>query len=80
MGRVAEMGCMACGAPACVHHVHSDGMKRITRSHRRVVGLCDWHHQNGPDAVHKIGHARFTELFGIDLLQVADRLWENRDG
>lgn len=80
MAWVAARGCLVCGAEAEVHHVHSDGMKRIAKSHWRVVPLCPDHHRNGPDAVHRIGHARFTELFYFDLLEVADELWEASDG
>lgn len=75
--RVAALGCIVdgCPEPANIHHVTSDGMKRIARSHARVVNLCRTHHQDGPCAVHQIGHARFTEISGIDLLAEADRLW-----
>ena len=76
--RVAALGCVVdgCSNPANIHHVTSDGMKRIARSHTRVVNLCKNHHQDGPCAVHRVGHARFTETFGIDLLETAERLWE----
>lgn len=82
LGRVASLGCVVqgCNQAPQVHHVHSDGMKRIARSPRRVVGLCLEHHTVGPCAVHRIGHARFTEIFGIDLLETADRLWRETDG
>lgn len=75
MANVAAMGCLVCQAPAEVHHVHSDGMKRITRSHQRVVPLCPNHHRSGPEAVHVLGHAGFTRVHGLDLLAVAERLW-----
>lgn len=81
--RVSEMGCLVCGRPATIHHVTSDGHKRIARSHRRVVPLCPVHHQiqHGPrESVEALGHAGFTATYGIDLLAVADRLWETRDG
>lgn len=76
MDRIAKMPCLVCGAAAQVHHVVSDGYKRITKSHKRVTPLCSNHHSTGPAAVHRIGHARFTEIFGIDLLATADQLWE----
>lgn len=79
MGRIAAMGCIVCGAPAEVHHVHSDGMKRLSRSHRRVAPLCSLHHRIGEDAVHKLGHEGFTERHGVDLLAEADRLWQEHD-
>ncbi len=84
MSAVAQMPCLVgreCGGRTEVHHVHSDGLKRITRSHRRVVPLCGvGHHRLGPDAVHQIGHGGFLAVHGIDLLAVSDQLWEMRDG
>lgn len=81
LDRVAAMPCLipGCNNPANVHHVVSDGMKRLTRTHERVTPLCETHHQSGPTAVHRVGHARFTEIFGIDLLAVADQLWSESD-
>jgi hypothetical protein len=75
MERVAGMGCTICGGWAEVHHVVSDGFKRLSRDHRRVVPLCGNAHRNGRDAVHRIGHAAFNALHGVDLLATADRLW-----
>lgn len=40
----------------------------------RVVPLCPECHQNGPNAVHKIGHAKFNALYGVDLLAEAEKL------
>lgn len=80
MDRVAEMGCLVCGADAEVHHVHSDGYQRLTKTNRRVAPLCPWHHRQGPDAVHSLGHGGFTITHGIDLLAWADREWENSNG
>jgi hypothetical protein len=78
IARVAEMGCLVCGSPATVHHVTSDGFKRLSRSHRRVVPLCPRHHQiqHGPrESVEALGHAGFTATYGIDLLFAAEQLW-----
>lgn len=82
MGRIVRLGCLVCSAPATVHHVTSDGFQRIARSHRRTVPLCPRHHQiqHGPhESVEALGHARFTEVYGIDLLATADRLWRESD-
>ena len=82
MARVAAMGCIVCGQPATIHHVTSDGMKRIARSHQRVASLCPRHHQiqHGPrESVEALGHAGFTATYGIDLLEWADRAWRERD-
>lgn len=82
MERVAALACLVpgCNNPANIHHVVSDGMKRLARRHDRVTPLCETHHQSGPCAVHRVGHARFTEIFGIDLLMTAERLWEESNG
>lgn len=78
LGRVADMGCLVCGGRSTVHHVTSDGMKRLTRTHERVVPLCPTHHmiQFGPrESVEALGHAGFEATYGIDLLAAATVLW-----
>lgn len=84
--RVRAMPCLVCGAPSTAHHVTSDGFKRIARSHRRIVPLCAVHHQkvwdpkaSAPVSVEGLSHGGFAEKYGIDLLAVADRLWEERN-
>ena len=82
MDRVASQGCLVCGGPATIHHVTSDGYKRIARSHKRVTPLCSLHHliQHGPkESVEALGHAGFKRRYGVDLLVVADDLWEKRN-
>ena len=37
-------------------------------------------HQHGPYAVHKINHAQFNAVFGVDLLADAERLWSESNG
>lgn len=76
MNRLADMGCLVCGGPAEIHHVTSDRFKRITRSNKRTVPLCPWHHRLGEDAVERISHAGFYKRFEIDLLEWADEQWE----
>lgn len=76
MGKVAEEPCLVCGQPSTVHHVTSDGFKRITRDNFKVVPLCPRHHmiQYGPrESVEALGHAGFTKAYGIDLLAEAER-------
>lgn len=73
--RVAAMGCCVCGAEATIHHVTSDGFKRIARSHWLVVGLCPFHHLyqwNSKTSVEAMGHAKFCAHWGVDLLEVAN--------
>jgi hypothetical protein len=82
LARIALIPCLVCGAwPVTIHHVTSDGFKRIARSHRRVTPLCKPHHQiqEGPhDSVEALGHAGFTARYGIDLLAWADNAWSTR--
>lgn len=78
LARVAALPCLVCGSPSTVHHVTSDGHKRLTRTHERVVPLCPRHHmiQFGPhESVEALGHAGFETTYGIDLLAAADVLW-----
>jgi hypothetical protein len=83
--RVAQMPCLVSGKrPVTIHHVTAtvDG-GRIGRSHRRIVPLAPEYHliQHGPKtSVEALGHGGFYRAYGIDLLAVADRLWEERDG
>lgn len=74
--RVREIGCLVCGSPASAHHVvgYADRMGRLSKNDRLVTPICPNHHQHGPDAVHSIGHRKFYERFGIDLLAEAWRL------
>ncbi len=76
MDRIREMFCITCGRFGVhAHHVVSDGFKRLSKNHERVVPLCPECHQYGPNAVHKIGHQTFSEIYGIDLMAEAERLW-----
>ncbi len=82
IARVAAMPCLVCGRPATVHHVTASRFGgRITRTHKRVVPLCPVHHQiqHGPEeSVEALNHGGFFDRYGIDLLAVADQLWEGR--
>lgn len=86
MDRVAALPCLVrgdCAGRVTLHHVSSDGYKRIARSHQRVTPLCERHHQiqHGPrESVEALGHGGFTERYGIDLLAEADRLWHETEG
>lgn len=77
--RIVAIGCLVCGAAATIHHVTSDGYKRIARSDQLVAPLCPRHHQIifGPrESVEALGHAGFAATYGIDLLQWADAAWK----
>lgn len=81
MGRVASLPCLVCGGRSTVHHVtgYADRMGRLSRSHQRVVPLCNVHHQIiwGPrESVEALGHRGFYHTYAIDLLAEAEKLWE----
>ena len=82
LARVATMPCLVCGAWPEVHHVtaYSDRIGRVTKSHKRVVPLCSADHRTGPNAVHRISHRGFYDLHGIDLMAVAEKLWNETNG
>lgn len=83
IGRIAQRGCLVCGAPSTVHHVTASiHGGRIARSHERIVPLCSRHHQkvfdpkaSAPISVEGLGHPGFYRVHGIDLLGEAERLW-----
>lgn len=83
MENVAGMGCCVCGAHATVHHVTASiHGGRITRSHQRVTPLCPMHHQIqwGPrTSVEALSHRGFFAEYGIDLLTLAEMLWESHE-
>jgi len=78
--RVASMPCCVCARrPVQVHHVSATVHGgRISRSHKRVVPLCFTHHkiEGGPLSVEELSHSGFTREWGIDLLKLADALWQ----
>lgn len=67
MDKVASLGCIACqvdgyeDTPACIHHVDR------SRDHMRVLPLCPWHHQNGPEgqAIHA-GRPAWEQHYGTE--------------
>ena len=75
---VAALPCIACGCFGVhVHHVISDGFKRITRNHWLVLPMCAWCHTDGPDALHEIGTANWNAKFGIQQHVAAEQLMEH---
>jgi hypothetical protein len=78
---VAALPCVGCGSwPVEVHHVISDGFKRLTRCHRLVLPLCPLCHRIGPTALHVIGTAAWNALHGFAQHERAQSLWEEFDG
>lgn len=86
MRRVAGLPCLVCGlSPVTLHHpTASIYGGRCGRSHHLVTPLCPAHHliQHGPKgSVEALGHRGFYIRYGIDLLDVAERLWrETKEG
>ena len=73
LNRVAGLGCLVCKGPASIHHVRTGNQ---ARDDRRVVPLCAGHHQNYPDAFHKLGSSElFLKVHGIDLVTESDWQW-----
>jgi 5-methylcytosine-specific restriction endonuclease McrA len=80
--RIAQLGCLVCGAAATIHHVTATiHGGRITRRDDRVVPLCPMHHQkvydplaSDPVSVEGLSHKGFFMRHGIDLLAEAERL------
>lgn len=87
MDRVAQMPCLVCGAWLVeLHHVTGQATRigRLPRRHDRVVPLCDRHHRiSAPgghlESVEALSHRGFFKRFWIDLMQVAEFLWEERE-
>jgi len=71
--RIAAMGCLVCGARACVHHERGKPVGK--RDHRYVAPLCPCDHQTGKNARHVIGFDKFNELLGFNLREWAEREW-----
>lgn len=83
---VRKYGCLVCGKQAAIHHIISDGTKRITKDHWLITPLCQEHHQ-GRYGYHGLGSdAEFQKKYGIDLYQKAIefnqgyREWRNENG
>ena len=78
--KVAAMRCLVCGAwPVELHHVigYATKMGRAPKLHTRICPLCPRHHnvQDGPrESVHAMGHRKFFETYGVDLMAIAEEL------
>jgi len=62
-----------CGARSeSVHHIIHVNFQRITKDDWLVVKLCAACHQNGPQAVHRLGGERqYLEQTGTDLVALS---------
>lgn len=78
---VAALPCVGCLAqPVHVHHVISDGNKRLTRDHKLVLPMCPPCHQDGSHALHVIGTRAWNAQAGIEQHVEAQKLWEEWNG
>lgn len=78
---VATLPCVGCGRSGVhVHHVISDGYKRLTRNHDLVLPVCADCHQDGPNAIHRIGSRLWNALHGIEQHIEAKKLREQFNG
>lgn len=68
MGKVAELGCMICAMPACVHHITTGVGMGQRASHYETIPLCPTHHQHGGYgvAIHA-GKKEWERLYGTEL-------------
>lgn len=83
LARVGQLCCSLCfflgekqKTRTTVHHFHGRGMGKKA-SDRRVISLCDAHHQSGEFAFHHIGRVAFEEKFGIDqegLIEITNKM------
>ena len=61
--RIAELGCIICASPACIHHAHTGAGGR--KNHDIVLPLCHFHHQ-GAQGIHTLGRKAFARKFGTE--------------
>ena len=65
MGKVAELGCIVCTAPAQIHHIREDQGMSQRASNWLVIPLCPEHHA-GALSVHKTAK-QFANIYGSEL-------------
>jgi hypothetical protein len=54
----------ACRGRITAHHAGTRGLMQKADD-RTAIPLCEWHHQEGPDAIHKLGK-KFWKHHGLD--------------
>lgn len=63
MDMVAQLGCIICGMPACLHHIRMGMGIGQRNSHFNVLPLCYNHHQ-GRDGIHTLGTKKWQKIYG----------------
>jgi hypothetical protein len=72
---VRSKGCLVCYNEPSIHHVISDGGKRLSKDHMLVTPLC-WEHHQGDKGFHGLGsHDAFVDMYGLNLYDEAMRLF-----
>ncbi len=71
LAAVRGLGCVICGAPASAHHSRAGcGMGQKAGDHH-AYPLCRNHHQDGTDAVHRLGRRAWEQRFGLESTFIA---------
>ncbi len=67
MARVKMLPCVICNAhpPNDAHHVYHGRFENEKASDFETIPLCKAHHQDGPDAIHRI-KTTWGERYGMD--------------
>lgn len=66
LGQLAALGCVICHGEAQVHHSRQ-GMGTGQRSgDHRAYPLCRECHQDGPEAIHRLGWREWGRRFGAE--------------
>jgi len=61
--KIASLGCIICGSPACIHHASTGGGGR--KNHDIVLPLCRLHHQ-GALGIHTLGRKAWARIYGTE--------------
>ena len=68
------MGCRAQMTPTEAAHTGPHGMSQKSDD-RTAIPLCEWHHREGPESIHKLG-VKFWQYHAISRQSLLDRLHE----
>ncbi len=61
--KIADLGCIICSAPPCIHHALTGMGGR--KDHDKVLPLCYNHHQ-GEQGIHSMGRKAWTRIYGSE--------------
>lgn len=65
LNAIANLGCVICSSPACIHHLrHGMGMGQ-RNNHYNVIPLCFLHHQ-GKEGIHTLGTKTWQKKYGSE--------------